>query len=86
MLQYLVIVDMTKALKQLKAASIKVHNRSEVKMHVKAKDPDDACAVAIDKIYKDILKTRNSARVRDTAEKVKHLISIKKIRKASSNK
>ena len=53
MLQYLVIVDMTKALKQLKAASIKVHNRSEVKMHVKAKDPDDACAVAIDKIYKD---------------------------------
>jgi len=83
---YLVVVDMTKALEILKLANIKVHNKLEVALHVKAKDPDDACAYAIDKIYTDIVESRNSNSVKEIAKRVKKVISIKKIRKVNPKK
>ena len=70
----------------MKMANIKVHNKLNVALYVKAKDPDDACAYAIDKIYTDILESRKSTRVKEVAEKVKKTISIKKIRKADPKK
>ena len=77
---------MSKALKIMKMANIKVHNKLDVALHVKAKDPDDACAFAIDKIYIDILESRKSTRVKEVAEKVKNIISIKRVRKANPKK
>ena len=77
---------MSKAIKTMKMARIKVHNKLEVALYVKAKDPDDACAYAINKIYRDILESKNSTRVKEVAEKVKKTISIKKIRKADPEK
>ena len=70
----------------MKMARIKVHNKLEVGLHVKAKDPDDACAYAIDKIYTDIVESRNSSSVKEIAKRVKKLISIKKIRKVNPKK
>jgi len=70
----------------MKMARIKVHNKLEVALHVKAKDPDDACAYAIDKIYTDIVESRNSSSVKEIAKRVKKLISIKKIRKVNPKK
>ena len=70
----------------MKMARIKVHNKLEVALHVKAKDPDDACAYAIDKIYTDIAESRNSSSVKEIAKRVKKLISIKKIRKVNPKK
>ena len=58
----------------------------EVALYVKAKDPDDACAFAIDKIYTDIVESRKSTRVKETAKKVKNIISIKRVRKANPKK
>ena len=55
-------------------------------LYVKAKDPDDACAHAVDKIYTDILESRKSTRVKEVAEEVKNIISIKKVRKANPKK
>ena len=77
---------MSKALKTMRMANIKVHNKLEVALYVKAKDPDDACAHAVDKIYTDILESRKSTRVKEVAEKVKNIISIKKVRKANPKK
>ena len=77
---------MSKAIKTMKMARIKVHNKLEVGLHVKAKDPDDACAYAIDKIYTDIVESRNSSSVKEIAKRVKKLISIKKIRKVNPKK
>jgi len=57
-----------------------------VALYVKAKDPDDACAFAVDKIYTDILESRKSTRVKEVAEKVKNIISIKRVRKANPKK
>ena len=83
---YLVVVDMSKALAEMKAAHITVHNKKEVALYVKAKDPDDACAFAINKIYKDILASKKSTRIKEVAEKTRKVISIKKIRKANPKK
>ena len=58
----------------------------EVALYVKAKDPDDACAFAIDKIYTDIVESRKSTRVKEAAKKVKNIISIKRVRKANPKK
>lgn len=77
---------MSKALKDMQKAHVTVHNKLEVALYVKAKDPDDACAYAIDKIYKDILESRRSTRIKEVAEKVKKIISIKRIRKANPKK
>jgi len=79
---------MSKAIKTMKMARIKVHNKLEVALYVKAKDPDDACAYAIDKIYTDIVESRNSSSVsiKEVAKRVKKLISIKRIRKANPKK
>jgi len=77
---------MSKAIKTMKMARIKVHNKLEVALYVKAKDPDDACAYAIDKIYTDIVESRNSSSVKEIAKRVKKLISIKKIRKVNPKK
>ena len=77
---------MSKALKTIRMANIKVHNKMEVALYVKAKDPDDACAFAIDKIYTDIVESRKSTRVKETAKKVKNIISIKRVRKANPKK
>ena len=83
---YLVVVDMSKALAEMKKAHVTVHNKKVVSLHVKAKDPDDACAFAINKIYKDILESKKSTRVKEVAEKTRKVISIKKIRKANPKK
>ena len=77
---------MSKALKTMKMANIKAHNKMEVALYVKAKDPDDACAFAIDKIYTDIVESRKSTRVKEVAKKVKNIISIKRVRKANPKK
>jgi len=63
---------------------VKVHNKLETIIRVNAKDPDMACRLAIGKVCQDISKERESTRHKEVAAKAKEVISVTKIRKATS--
>ena len=83
---YLVQVNMKKARKELKRRTIKKHNKDEVKVWVKAENPDMACTLAIGRICKDIVEASKMSKARSSVfmDKLKHLISVTKITPASN--
>ena len=68
----------------MKQAGVKVHNKLETIIRVNAKDPDMACRLAIGKVCQDISKERECTRHKEVATKAKAVISVTKIRKATS--
>jgi hypothetical protein len=81
---YRVHIDMSKVIGDLKKAGIKSHNKLETILRVKAKDPDEACSLAIEKIYTDIIKERACIKFQEIAKKAKNVISVTKVRRINS--
>ena len=82
---YRVHIDMTKILPLMKEAQVKAHNKVETTVWVRAKDPDEACDLAIRKVCSDIMKERNSTRYKDIAKQAKNKISVVRIRRSNSS-
>lgn len=76
---------MTKILKDIKQAGIKVHNKLETKVWVKATDPDMACRLGVNKVASDIAKERKCTRNDEIAKKARQVISVTQVRKSSSD-
>ena len=76
---------MTKALPLMKEAGIKAHSKVEAKVWVDAKDPDEACDLAIRKMCSDIIKEKKSTRHKEIAQKVRQKVSVIKVRRSSSS-
>ena len=74
---------MSKVLKDMKQAGIKVHSKLETIIRVNAKDPDMACRIAVGKVCQDIAKEIGSAQHKEIAIKAREVISVTKIRKAA---
>ena len=74
---------MPKLLPSMKEAGVKVHNKAEVTVWVKAQDPDEACALGIKKICSDLLKERDTSRYREIVQKIKAKASVTKVRRSS---
>ena len=76
---------MTKILKEMKQAKIKVHSKVETTVWVKATAPDMACRLAVNKVSSDIAKERKCTRNDEIAKKARRVISVTQIRRSSSN-
>jgi len=74
---------MSKVLKDMKQAGIKVHSKLETIIRVNAKDPDMACRIAVGKVCQDIAKERECPQYKEIAVKAREVISVTKIRKAA---
>ena len=74
---------MTKVLPLMKEAGIKAHSKVEAKVWVDAKDPDEACDLAIRKMCSDIIKEQKSIRYQEIAKKVREQASVVKVRRSS---
>ena len=81
---YRVHIDMTKVLKVMKEANIKSHSKSETTVWVEAKDPDEACDLAVRKVCNDIIKERSTTRHKDIARMVRRKASVSKVWRTKS--
>ena len=81
---YRVHVDMSKVLEDLKNAGVKSHRKLETILRVKANDPDEACNLATEKIYADIIKEKACVKFQEIAKKAKTVISVTIIRRINS--
>ena len=75
---------MSKVVEDLKKAGVRSHRTLETILRVKAKDPDEACSLATEKIYTDIIKERACTKFQEIAKKAKNVISVTKVRKVNS--
>ncbi len=73
---------MSKILKDMQQAGVKVHNKLEAIIRVDAADPDQACSLATEKICSDIAKERETTRFKEVSIKARRVISVTKIRRA----
>ena len=80
---YRVHIDMTKVLPLMKKVGVKVHNKAEAKVWVDAKDPDEACDLAIRKMCSDIIKERKSTLYKEIAQRVREQASVIKVRRSN---
>jgi len=82
---YLVHVNMKKARGDLKKHSISKHNKNEVRVWVKAENPDMACSLAVGRICRDISEACKMGKLRSAKfiDKIKHLMSVTKVMPAS---
>ena len=74
---------MTKVLPLMKEAGVKAHSKVEAKAWVDAKDPDEACDLAIRKICSDIIQERKSTLFKEIAQRVREQASVTKVRRSS---
>ena len=74
---------MTKVLPLMKEAGVKAHSKVEAKVWVDAKDPDEACDLAIRKICSDIIQERKSTLFKEIAQRVREQASVTKVRRSS---
>jgi len=82
---YLVHVNMKKAKAELKSHSILKHNKNQIRVWVKAENPDSACSLAIKRICNDIVEAARMSkpRAKHFIDKLRHLISVTKVEPAS---
>jgi hypothetical protein len=74
---------MTKVLPLMKEAGVKAHSKLEAKVLIEAKDPDEACDLAIRKMCSDIIQEGKSTRYKEIAQKVREQASVVKVRRSS---
>ena len=80
---YKVEVDLQDVLSELKEHQINAQDKPRTFVFVPAADPDEACVVAIEKIFNRILAERDNSKIRSLLQEIKPKIRIIKLRKIS---
>ena len=72
---------MEKIIKEMDHNGIKIHNTKDTMVFVNAKDPDEACKTAIDKVCTDILSERKTTNIQNMLKKLRRVVSVKRVRR-----
>ena len=77
---YRVHINMEKIIREMDRNGIKIHNTKDTMVFVNAKDPDEACKIAIDKVCTDIVTERKTTNIQDMVKKLRKVVSVRKVR------
>ena len=77
---YRVHINIEKIIKEIDRNGIKIHNTRDTMVFVNAKDPDEACKIAIDKVCTDIVTERKTTNIENMVKRLRKVVSVKKVR------